>query len=148
MDMKDQYRFILISSEKTVSWQYVLKRALAHLGQLEIMNERRALVKVASEFIDLVIIDSGEVLHIIPLITQLRETNPNTRVVIVTEVTTWRRAREAFHAGSSDYIVKSTDVNKIRAQIETALSAPIPPEPPKVTQGEAHHGKRHHFTRR
>jgi hypothetical protein len=73
MDMKDQYRFILISSEKTPTWQHVLRRALAPLGQLEIMNAHKALMKVASEFIDLVIIDSGEVKHIIPLITQLRD---------------------------------------------------------------------------
>ncbi|MGD9091212.1 MAG: response regulator [Anaerolineales bacterium] len=125
--MEQGRHILLIRRERHTLWEQTLSEALAPLGYLERVNEQEALHKFKENSYDLVIVDALDVSDAISITKQLRQAKPDTRVIIASDLRTWRLAREAFRAGAADYITKSLDKFKLLSQIEAVLKAPPPP---------------------
>lgn len=117
----DRYSFLLIGAGAETRWPQVLKDALSPLGELHILSEAEAVRIVGEREYDVVLIDAGAVQDVIRLIARLRAQRPRARIVVVTASPTWQQSREIFRAGAADYIRKSLDKRKLRAQMEAVL---------------------------
>jgi len=118
---------LLVSDKKDSSWLSALIAAIAPFGYLQIapMNEAMDLIRQGTA--QLIIVDAAEVDDVPALVAGIRALRPETRVVVVTASPTWRRAREAFQAGATDYIRKSLSQKKLRAAFSEALKKmPLP----------------------
>jgi DNA-binding NtrC family response regulator len=115
------YTFLLISAKMETHWPLVLEQALASLGKLVVVSEEDAGQLMAKNVYDVIIVDAGAVRDALDVVSQLRRTQPKTRVIVATASPTWQRARELLKAGATDYIRKSQDEKKLLSDIQTAL---------------------------
>ena len=128
--MFKQHRFLLISTTSNDPWSKVFAEAANSLGSLQTANEKEALKLASLQAYDIFVIDSAKVVNESRLITSLRVRRPYTKIVVVTVSPTWRRAREAFRAGATDYIRKSINRDEIYATLQATI-AKIPPSFPR-----------------
>jgi DNA-binding NtrC family response regulator len=119
--MMGQGRFLLINGSRDHYWHAILEAAIAPLGVLQIGMEQDTAQLVRPGSFDLLIVDAAAVENIPVLLGRLRARQPDARIIVATASPTWRRAREAFQAGASDYIRKSVDLEEIRTAIQNAL---------------------------
>ncbi|MGQ9598886.1 MAG: response regulator [Anaerolineae bacterium] len=124
--MPEKWIFLLVSEEEESLWPSVLRRALAPLGELQVLSEEKALQAVSARPVPMVILDAAGVRDVASLTSRLKKQRPDLHVVVATASPTWRRARNALQAGASDYIGKSLEEEKLRAQIEAVLKLPPP----------------------
>ena len=121
-----QARVLLINDAHDHYWYEILKAAIAPLGMLQIgLAEDIAQLARPGSF-DLLIVDAAAVENVPLLLGRLRARQPDARIIVATASPTWRRAREAFQAGASDYIRKSLDLHEIRAALQNALETTLP----------------------
>lgn len=121
--MNLQKRLLLIRVTRDCAWHEALSKAVALWGELHYSEYEEAMQKIVNSDYDLVIIDSLAVENVPQLVSAIRNQQPDTRVVVVTSSPTWRRARDAFYAGASDYIRKSYDSKELTAVLQAALQA-------------------------
>ncbi|MEM4168160.1 MAG: response regulator [Candidatus Caldarchaeum sp.] len=122
-----RYSFLLIGTTAETRWPEVLKDALSPLGELHIASERETIRAVSEREYDVILVDAGAIQDLIQMIGRLRSQQPRARIVVVTASPTWQQSREVFRAGAADYIRKSLDKGKLRAQIEALLQPLCPP---------------------
>lgn len=121
--------FLLISSTRERRWHQSLKEALAPLGTLQVGEEKDAIEVVLQQSYDVVIVDATVVKDVQLLVSRIRARQPDTRIVVATASPTWRRAREAFYAGATDYIRKSLNKEEVLSVFQAALTKTPPPWP-------------------
>jgi len=122
--------FLLIGGSPQAPWVRALYQALATLGKLQLVPEKDAIQTIVENRYDLVMVDAGAVQEAASLVSNLRVTRSDLRIVVFTSSPTWRRAREALQAGAVDYVRKSLDEKQTRAVIQSALEL-SPPTPEK-----------------
>jgi len=122
--------FLLIDGRRDPCWQQMVNDVLMPLGTLRVSNEREAVQHILQCDFDLVIIDAIAVENVPLLVSRIRAQCPNARVVVATTSPTWRRAREAFRAGATDYIRKSFDKRETCRVLQATLLK-IPPAWPR-----------------
>jgi DNA-binding NtrC family response regulator len=127
--MQPEQRFLLVDGRYDVSWYRVLKEALAPLGVLEARDEDRAIQLIQQRSYDLVIVDAAAVRSVPLLVSRIRAQRCEARVVVATASPTWRRSREAFQAGATDYVLKSLDREEAISILQAALRKTPPPWP-------------------
>ncbi len=121
--------FFLLTSPEKVAWAQVLRQALASLGTLEIVWEEEAEEHICQqEGKAVIIIDAGAVRDAPALVAHLRQKCPTNPIIVATASPTWRRAREVFLAGATDYIRKSWNVEEIRDKLKEILDTSLPRE--------------------
>jgi len=124
-------KILLMSNKKESHWCRVVSDALAPIGQVQVVSSRDG-VKVCKHLnCDLVIIDALDVDDAVSLTRKIRTAIPTSKVIIATDSTTWRRAREAFLAGASDYVYKTLDEKTLQKQVKLVLRSKPPPVPEK-----------------
>jgi DNA-binding NtrC family response regulator len=123
--MSANYRFLLVGTANN-GWLRVLDKAVSDLGSLNVVSEDQAVESVLRDRYDVVVIDAGAIDDAWKLTSRLRTSRPETRVVVATLSRTWRRARQAMHAGASDYIYKTTNTGRLRSTLEEVVSCPPP----------------------
>jgi len=110
---KDE-KFLIISNKSDSPWARTMKEALAPLGHSHFVSEAGALAQNGQPAYDLIIIASGDIDgEISNLVKKMHEDNPEIPIVVTTNSPTWRRAREVFLAGATDYIRLTLDKNRI-----------------------------------
>lgn len=114
--------FLLVGDTIEKGWTLALKQALSSLGNLEVMSEGELESSFLRNSYDVIVIDAGVVNEAALLASHLRSQYPGVPIVIATASPTWRRARKALRAGAADYIRKSLDRKKLRAEIEAVLN--------------------------
>jgi DNA-binding NtrC family response regulator len=120
-------RFLLINGSGDHFWRKVLEEALAPLGALQVGSEENAIDLILAGGYDLVFIDATRIKSVPLLIGRMRAQVPGVRAIVITASPTWRRAREAFQAGATDYITKSLNGDVIRSAVQAALVKILPP---------------------
>jgi len=128
--MPRQGRFLLINGTRDHRWRQVLEEALTPLGSLQTGDEREAIKLVLQQSYDFVIVDATAVKNVPLLVSRIRVQRPNARVIVATASPTWRRARQAFQAGATDYVRKSLDREEILFTLQATLGKTPPPWPP------------------
>ena len=121
--------FLLINGTRERRWGKVLEEALAPLGTLEVGEERDAVEIVLQQSYDVVIVDATVVKDVPLLVSRIRAQQPDARIVVATASPTWRRAREAFYAGATDYIRRSLNKEEVLSVFQAALTKTPPPWP-------------------
>lgn len=119
-------RFLLIGGSCDDPWRKVIEGAVASLGTLQIAREVDALNLTRQQDYDVIVIDAAKVADVFLLVSCIRTQKPDARIVVATASPTWRRAREAFRAGASDYIRKSMN----KEEVLSALGATVGKAPP------------------
>lgn len=125
--MCKQYRFLLIGTSAGDPWRQIIATASASLGVLEIAGEADLSRMVQQQEYEVVVIDAGGVDDIPCLIASFRSQKRPPKIVVATMSPTWKRAREVFLAGATDYIRKSMR----HEEILLALQVVIGKTPPK-----------------
>jgi len=116
--------FLLIGNTVEDEWTLILRRALAPLGSLYVRSDAQANQTVGDSNYDMVIVDAGTVRDAALLVSRLRASRTDLRIVVFTSSPTWQRAREALRAGAADYLRKSLNEKKLRSLIESVLELP------------------------
>jgi len=122
----NQGDFLLISEKEDSSWLSVVAAALAPFGRLQIAPSQQALSLIQQQAQRMVILDAADVEDPSKLIADIRTIRPGSCVVVATASPTWRRARDAFQAGATDYIRKSLSREELRQAFVEALSKTPP----------------------
>jgi DNA-binding response OmpR family regulator len=122
-------RLLLVNGSGDRAWHQALSIAVASLGELHRTAYQEALKEMMARQYDLVIVDSLAVEDVPKFVSSIRAYRSETKVVVVTASPTWRRAREAFYAGASDYIRKTHDTKELTAVLKAALQAQPSPWP-------------------
>ena len=119
--------FLVVSNKPDTPWAYTLKEALTPLGQLHFVREEEALAQIGQRAYDLIIIASGDIEgEIGDCVKSLRQTRLDIPLVVTTNSPTWRRAREVFRAGATDYVRRTLDKEKILSFYQGILQEPSP----------------------
>ena len=125
--MATEKDFLLISKTEDSTWLSVVAAALAPFGPLDIAPLKKALDLIQQQPRQMIIVDAAEVDDASGLVAQIRAVRPGARVVVATASPTWRRAREAFQAGATDYIRKSLSIGQLQEALSDALEKTPPP---------------------
>ena len=124
--MAGKRRFLLIDGEGDRLWREALEQALKSWGELDVCREDQAIERILRRRYHLVMVDASEVQNVPLLVSRIRAHSPNTGVMVATTSPTWRRAREAFRSGASDYFRKSLDQETLRKRVEMTLERAPP----------------------
>ena len=127
--MSGKARFLLVNGTRERHWCQLLEEALAPLGTLRAEEEKNALELVLQQSYHVVIVDATTVRNPPLLVSRIRAQRPDARIVVATASPTWRRAREVFYAGATDYIRKSLNKEEILSAFQAALNKVPPPWP-------------------
>jgi DNA-binding NtrC family response regulator len=117
--------FVLITDDEEDAWAQELVGILRPLGELKIVQQGDFSAQGLSSMCELVIIDATSVRHISDLVAELRQCNPQRRVVVMTASPRWQSAREAFEAGAQDYLSKNVSSDKVLSNIRAVLEKPV-----------------------
>lgn len=112
---------LIVDDEKSI--RDLLSRQLKHLGydSLAVPNGQKALEQMARQRFDLVMLDirmpqmSG-----LEVIRQLRQSYPDSCVVMLSAVVDVEVTASALSLGADDYITKPSSVDNLRVRIEGA----------------------------
>lgn len=111
---------LLIDNAQSHHWHKMLREVMTSLGTLEVVEEDEAVQLVMSRRFDLIVVDAA-VRNVPLLVARIRAQNPGGSVVVASADPSWLKAREAFHAGASDYIGKTLDRTETLISIRAAL---------------------------
>jgi DNA-binding NtrC family response regulator len=136
MGMAIENGILLISKTADSTWLSVVAAASARFGPLDIVPLQEALDLLRQQPRQMIIVDAADFDDPPRLVTQIRAVHPGARVVVATASPTWRRAREAFQAGATDYIRKSLSIR----QLQEALSGALEKTPPRQRGGHTSQG--------
>jgi len=125
--MSVEKSFLLISETEDSSWLSVIATALAPLGHLQVAPLSEALGLIQRQPQQMIIIDAADVEEPSALVARIRAVCRGARVVVATASPTWRRTREAFRAGATDYIRKSLSKAELQEALAEALDKTPPP---------------------
>lgn len=118
-------RLLLIQDATGDSWNALMKEALVDIASLDVANENDALEILVDQDYDGVILDAASLNDVTALIKKIRaEVSESTRVLVVTGLPTWKRAREYFRAGANDYIYKRSNEQDLVLTLKMALDQP------------------------
>jgi DNA-binding response OmpR family regulator len=124
--MAKERRFLLIGGSHDDPWRQVVEEASASLGTLQIVREVDALSLTRQQSYDVVVIDAAKVEDVFCLVSCIRAQRADARILVATASPTWKRAREAFRAGATDYIRKSLNKKKILSELRATMGKAPP----------------------
>ena len=113
--------FLLVSGSPDDYGNQVLREALVALGSLQVASEGELARSLQEQTYDIVIVDAGAVTSASEVVSQIRELDPDTRVVVVTASKHWKVARDIFRAGAMDYLSKSLSKREMLASFQKVL---------------------------
>lgn len=123
--MSSNYELLLVGACEA-PWRAYLERVIEPLGQLDGVGEDDAVKKVVEGDYDLIIVDASVVEDVFELVADIRSRKLNTRIVVLSASPTWKRARDAFYAGATDYVGITLNEEKLRAAFRAALHKSVP----------------------
>jgi len=119
-----QAHFLLVENVREHYWYQLLEEALAPLGSLNIVSEEEMDLLPLKRNYDVIIADATTANDVPLLVTCLRARFPEAKIVVVSASPTWQRARQAFLAGATEYIRKSSNKEETLSTFKTILERP------------------------
>jgi DNA-binding NarL/FixJ family response regulator len=120
---------LLLGGQGGHYWLEALRSAMADLDRdLGIASEAE-IDQIEWRDYDLVLLDAGVVGDLPAVISQIREHNPEARIIVFSSSPDWKQAREVMLAGGVDYTRKSLDREYISSTLKKNLAKPAPPWP-------------------
>lgn len=121
--------FLLVSEGRDANWQDVLERAVHPLGHLEIVSADLAVNRVMQHTYKAIFVDASATDDFSLLTSRIRGQQPDARILVITAAPTWKRARDAFQAGATDYMRKTLSKDDLFEALQAALAKPLVPWP-------------------
>ena len=121
--------FLLVSGGHDTIWQGILEQVVRPLGHLEIVSADCAVNRVMARAYKAILVDASATDDFSLLTSRIRGQQPDARVLVITASPTWKRARDAFQAGATDYIRKTLSKDDLFAALQAALAKPLVPWP-------------------
>ena len=118
--------FLIITDQVKSLWFQKLVKVLATLGEAEARSEQEVMQFTIRHMYDVIIVDAATVDNVQLVIARLLAQQPESRVVVVTGLPTWRRTKEALQAGAMDYINKSLSDRELLSVFKEVLSKAPP----------------------
>jgi DNA-binding NarL/FixJ family response regulator len=113
-------RALFVNGTDEDRWLAQLRSVIAGLGVLDVVRKPDAFEQIRQYRYDLVVVDEGQLCESYEFISQILQVSPGTRVIVVSTLPEWRRARLAFLAGASDYLVSSISDEALLAALKGA----------------------------
>jgi len=118
---------LLISDRQEHAWAHVLTEALSSLATLAVISENEAVEHIGQSTYDMILVDATVVQDVPTLIAQMRERQPDARIVVGAADLNWEVARVVFRAGGLEYIDKSTSPQDLRGLLIRLLEGQYDP---------------------
>ena len=103
---KPPFILIICDAENLRHWEPMLAEIGNTLGPIRIITENEVFKGGLAGKIDLVVIDISGSIGLPRLVAYVREQQTECKILIVSAAPTWRKARQAFYIGATDYIPK------------------------------------------
>ena len=116
---------LLISNPQERHWQNMVKEVLRPLGELEISSEKDWQEHIRRQSYALIIIDASISINPVYIVRQLRISQPEAKIVVMTDAPTWKQARELFYAGVADYLLKLSSPQELLSAFRQVLARQI-----------------------
>ncbi len=122
--MMDRYYTVLIISDVQNEnyWKPIVDVIRRRIGTGKIVDERIILQQNICPRFDLSVVDASNLARIPEIVQFLHLKEPGGKIIIVSTTPTWKKAREAFQIGATDYIQKRADPNEMASELEAVLS--------------------------
>lgn len=115
---------LIITNNPDSLWVATVREALTPLGQVMVVLESDVPQQITARLYDLILIDASTIdTDTAVLINPLHLSQPRTPIVVNTTSPTWRRARDVFMAGATDYVRRTFDKEKILAECQDFLGS-------------------------
>jgi len=122
MDNKSAHATFLLISAKEESWWFNnLVRSLSTLGELQVIPEKE-LQYIFQRKYDVVVVDAAAASNEWLLVSRVHSQQPKARIIVVSAVPSWRRAREVILAGAVDYISKFLSEEEFHSVFKNAIT--------------------------
>jgi DNA-binding NarL/FixJ family response regulator len=116
---------LLISNPQERHWQRLVKEVISPLGELEITSEKEWQEHFRRQTYALIIIDASISINPVYIVRQLRISQPEAKIVVMTDAPTWKQARELFYAGAADYLLKLSSPQELLAAFRQVLARQV-----------------------
>jgi DNA-binding NtrC family response regulator len=114
-------QMIVITNYPDSSWLKTVVEALAFVAQVEAVAEQEVWTAVQKTPYDLILIDTSNINgDVVTLVKEVHQFLPTLPIVVFTTSPTWRRARELFLAGATDYVRRSLEKETILSVCQEA----------------------------
>lgn len=120
---------VLIGSTQDEYWRSALGEAVAPLGKLDVISPEEALNGAIDLRYEIVTVDATYVKDVDEIVSALRTRQPKRRIVVLTAMPDWKRARAAFEAGAIDYLPKTLTKSELRDSFTEIRKKQPPPWP-------------------
>jgi DNA-binding response OmpR family regulator len=115
-------KLLLIGSHPDSMWVAALRQALQPLTQLDVALAREAGERLQQKVYDLIVLDYSAMGNALETLSEFRQREPATPIIVVSASPTWQQAKEVLSAGAADYMPKSLDVEELGAAFKEILS--------------------------
>lgn len=99
-----------------------MRAVLMGIAVAETCPDSEARELVAENDYEMIIIDAGAVADVTALIAELREASASVPIVVATASPRWQTAKDVLLTGANDYIRKTLDPVKLRANLQDVLT--------------------------
>lgn len=113
-------RIAVVGNVDDSLWLQKVEAPLATLGEVTTFSQDKVDYLEGYLGSELIIVDTSGIQNAVEFVKYLKDENFTTPLLVVTASPTWRRAREMFKAGATDYL-KQTDTEKIVAVSKRTL---------------------------
>ena len=121
--------FLVIGQNTKSLWLREVHNVLCRLGKVELKESSEIFLQIPHLDFDLVVIDAHQADEdVVALVELLHCQEPRRPIIVGTMSPTWRRARQVFLAGATDYIRKSFDSDITLTQFKNVLDRSISDE--------------------
>ena len=104
---------LLVNGTDENAWVDRLRMVVSQLGRLDIVQKSETLDQMRRLRYDIVVVDETQLIQSYEFISQILRFSPGIRVVVVSEISDWHRARQAFQAGAADFILASANPEEL-----------------------------------
>ena len=113
---------LLVGKSLEDGWLKRFQLFLADFGTPDLAQKTQVMDRLQQTQYDLIILDEITLLSDYSFIQRVRQAQPASQVIVVTDVEDWRRARQAFQYGAADYVTTMIDPDNFRKVVQDVTS--------------------------
>jgi DNA-binding NtrC family response regulator len=87
------------------------------VGDVDLVSAGEALERLERSSYRVAIVDAGAADDPAGLVELMHASQDGTRIIVVTTSPTWKRARQFYQAGASEYLSKILDLDRLRERV-------------------------------
>jgi len=113
---------IVCIPENRSYWEDLIPSIENSLGTVRIIQEEEVLQDRFKIDDDLIVVDVTQMSDLPKLVSTIRSSKPDSKILLAATTPTWREARTAFYLGATDYIRKQSNVEEMIDSLKEGYS--------------------------